>query len=197
MLEKVMSMNVSHINLQARDGRSMVKGRGFTLIELLVTIAVLGILLSIGIPSFKTFFEKFRTKRAAEIMSGMLYQAKSEAVKRNATVSLVITTSNGGATWCYGLIQGTNCDCTTANACNLDGVETRVTNADYKGVSLTAPASGTAFSFDKVRGTVGPNTATFVSTNSYQVNTVVHGLGRIKTCTPSGAGNIGGSYATC
>lgn len=199
MLEEVMSMKIGNINFQTGASISTMTARGFTLIEMVVTIAVLGILLAIAVPSFNLFFEKFRTKRAAETLSGMLYQAKTEAVKRNQTVSLVITTSNSGATWCYGLVQGTNCDCTTSGtgACKLDGVEIKVTSADYRGVSLTSPASGTAYSFDKVRGTVGANTTTFVSTNGYQVNTVVHALGRIKTCTPSGTGNIGGHYTTC
>lgn len=179
--------------------------RGFTLIEMVVTIAVLGILLAIAAPQFNLYFEKFRTKRAAETLSGNLIRAKTEAVKRNQVVRLVITASDGGAIWCYGMTTAADCDCTVAvpgaDSCFLDdNVETAESSANYRGISLVDTdgdeITSMIFSFDNIRGTVGPNTVAFVSDNGYETHTVVSPQGRIKSCSPSG-NYIGGGYTEC
>lgn len=62
--------------------------RGFTLIELMVTLAVAVVLLTVGVPGFKSMIE--RNKNAAAVngfISSMTY-ARSEAVKRGAYVSV-------------------------------------------------------------------------------------------------------------
>lgn len=71
------------------------KQTGFTLIELMVTIAVLGILLSIAIPSFQNMVLNSRiTAQANQAITALNY-ARSEAVKRAAPVTVCST--NGGA----------------------------------------------------------------------------------------------------
>lgn len=68
---------------------------GFTLIELMVTIAVLGILLSIGIPSYQNMVLNSRiTAQANQVITALNY-ARSEAVKRAAPATVCST--NGGA----------------------------------------------------------------------------------------------------
>jgi type IV fimbrial biogenesis protein FimT len=70
------------------------KQTGFTLIELMVTIAVLGILLSIAIPSFQNMmFSNRITAQANQVITALNY-ARSEAVKRAATATVCST--NGG-----------------------------------------------------------------------------------------------------
>lgn len=71
------------------------KHTGFTLIELMVTLAVLGILLSIGIPSFQNMVLNNRiTAQANQVITALNY-ARSEAVKRAAPATVCST--NGGA----------------------------------------------------------------------------------------------------
>ena len=68
---------------------------GFTLIELMVTIAVLGVLLSIGIPSYQNMVLNNRiTAQANQVITALNY-ARSEAVKRGAPATVCST--NGGA----------------------------------------------------------------------------------------------------
>lgn len=62
--------------------------RGFTLIELMVVITIAGVMLGIGVPSFKSFIAGQRVKTAAGDFSNAAIYARSEAIKRNAEVSL-------------------------------------------------------------------------------------------------------------
>ncbi len=62
--------------------------RGFTLIELIVSIAILAILLSLAAPAFTSFIASQRLKTAASNLQSFLLTARSEALKRNANVTL-------------------------------------------------------------------------------------------------------------
>lgn len=61
---------------------------GFTLIELLVTISIAAIVLTLAIPSFRDFLLNSRmTTQTNELVLALSY-ARSEAIKRNATINV-------------------------------------------------------------------------------------------------------------
>lgn len=62
--------------------------RGFTLIELMVVVTIAALMLGLGIPSFKSFLAGQRVKTAAGDFANAAIYARSEAIKRNAEVSL-------------------------------------------------------------------------------------------------------------
>jgi len=65
-----------------------MKEAGFTLVELLITIMILGILASLAVPSFREFIAGQRIKTASFDMMAMLTLTRSEAIKRNAPVTI-------------------------------------------------------------------------------------------------------------
>jgi type IV fimbrial biogenesis protein FimT len=72
--------------------------RGFTLVELLMVTVVFVILLSVGIPSFTNFIRNQRVKTASFDLFSTLVYARSEAITRNASV----TVAPIGGAWASG-----------------------------------------------------------------------------------------------
>lgn len=73
---------------------------GFTLIEVLIVVAILGVIVSIGLPSMRDLIASTKVKTAANDTFASLNIARSEAVKRNAGVQIVPNdAANWGAGW--------------------------------------------------------------------------------------------------
>jgi type IV fimbrial biogenesis protein FimT len=65
--------------------------RGFTLVELMIGIALMGILIAVGLPSFGTWLANLRVRNSAESIQNGLQLARGEAVRRNRMVQFVLT----------------------------------------------------------------------------------------------------------
>lgn len=72
---------------------------GFTLVELMLAVAILGILASLAAPSFTDLIESQRAKSAATDIYVALARARSEAVKRNTSVTLSPKSANWANGW--------------------------------------------------------------------------------------------------
>jgi type IV fimbrial biogenesis protein FimT len=70
--------------------------RGFSLIELLFVLAVVAIALGVGVPAFSTLFANNRMTGATNDLVSSLYAARSEAIKRQVTVTLCPTVEGDG-----------------------------------------------------------------------------------------------------
>ena len=79
--------------MQPRNARA----RGFTLIELMVALSVLGILALIAVPSFRDAGLPSQLRAVANDLVGATQLARSEAIKRNAVVTLCVS---AGGTAC-------------------------------------------------------------------------------------------------
>lgn len=88
------------------------KNRGFTLIELLVTLTVAAILLGVAVPNFSAFLQNNRLTSQANDFVTLLNYARSEAVKRNSSVTVCASANanaanpacSGATTWETGII---------------------------------------------------------------------------------------------
>lgn len=72
------------------------KNNGFTLIELLMTLAIAAVVATVGIPSFTSTMNSNRlTTNINEFITSLNY-ARSEAVKRNQTVTMLKKSATAG-----------------------------------------------------------------------------------------------------
>lgn len=65
--------------------------RGFTLVETLVTIAIVGIVAAIASPEIEGVARTLRIEGSAQAFVGDLNRARSEAIKRNGAVKVVLS----------------------------------------------------------------------------------------------------------
>ncbi|MGD9888547.1 MAG: GspH/FimT family pseudopilin [Halothiobacillaceae bacterium] len=80
-----------------------MKPHGFTLLELMITIAIAAILLAIAVPSFQGLINSSRLTGTTNELVAALSQARSEAIRTNARVSICASNNN---TACTGLVAG-------------------------------------------------------------------------------------------
>lgn len=78
---------------------SEAPSRGFTLIELMVTLVVIVILATLAVPSFRGFIANQQVKTASYDLLAALNYARSEAIKRNADVTLAAVDGDWTKGW--------------------------------------------------------------------------------------------------
>jgi type IV fimbrial biogenesis protein FimT len=76
--------------------------KGFSLVELMVVVAVIGVLLATGLPSFNTWIQNSKIRGAAEAVLSGLQSARSEAIRRNARVTFTLLPAGGTLLWTVG-----------------------------------------------------------------------------------------------
>lgn len=153
--------------------------QGMTLIELLIGLTLLSIVMGLTVPSFLNVLESNQVRSAAEKLASELQFLRYEAIRRQVDI---FTSFQIGANTCYGFNDGSTCNCTTSNACQLDSVETiqSITNNITVAVNNITNDS---FSFDGVRGTSSdPGSITF-SKNGKDLTINIATTGRISLCS--------------
>jgi Tfp pilus assembly protein FimT len=161
---------------------------GLTLLELMVALSIFIITLLLAAPSFAQWLEANRFKHALRHVSSLAETAKVVAVASQSDVSFVVDV-NGGQ--CAGSSRSTACDCSTVNACSIDGKE-YVFSTTQTGITLlTAGNVDRVVTFNKL-GAVrfGHNTTITVNSPSHSGKVVISALGRIKHCSLSSMSGI-------
>ena len=69
--------------------------RGFTLVEIMISIAVLGLLIMMALPSFSEALQNQQLRAASEALLNGMQLARGEAIKRNLPVHIVIGPGTG------------------------------------------------------------------------------------------------------
>lgn len=67
---------------------------GFTLVEIMVSIAVLGILIAIAVPSFSNTIKRYRISAIRDELTASLQMARSEAIRRGVQIIVMRNTVN-------------------------------------------------------------------------------------------------------
>jgi type IV fimbrial biogenesis protein FimT len=144
---------------------------GVTLLETMIAIAIIGIVMAWGIPSLSDVISSHTVKSTADVVFSALQEARSEALKRNTSVSATLT----------------------ATAINLSGTNYAKT------ISLAGTGSGAAISQDKAGAIIFTSTGQIAASTSYVITITnsscaannaclevkAYGGGFIKVCNPS------------
>jgi type IV fimbrial biogenesis protein FimT len=154
---------------------------GVTLVELSIGMAIVALLLLVGMPSFGTWIQNTEIRNAAEAIQNGLQLSRAEALRRNTSVQLVLTSVLGG-----GVGSDWTISCVTPIAdVDGDGI------ADCPGTGMVPTE------IQKRPATEGSRNAAVAAAQS---TVVFNGLGRMTT--PAVAANIvitnptGGTCAT-
>jgi len=85
---------------------------GFTLTEVLVVVAIVAILLSVGVPSYRYITTSYRMSAELNSLVGDLMYARAEAIKEGQPVAICVSadgqTCSGATTWNTGWIVFSN-----------------------------------------------------------------------------------------
>ena len=149
--------------------RILTESKGFTLGELMATVAVIGIVCSIGIPSYLSVQPAMRLNGAAREVLGKLRWARSKAVEQNN--SYIVTFPNS-----YSL---TILDDKNANGTADAGEWTDTINiqTDYSDVTLSKSGDDPTFN---ARGTAGGSTTITITNASGSKTVDVTATGNVK-----------------
>lgn len=85
---------------------SRVTQHGFTLIEAMVSIAVMLVLMAIAVPSFKDASLGSQLRSSANDLVASAHLARSEAIKRNAVVTMCMSSDGESCATSGGWEQG-------------------------------------------------------------------------------------------
>jgi len=152
--------------------------RGFSLIELIVGMAILGILMSVGIPAFSDWLRNAKVRTAAESVLNGLQLARAEAVRRNARVR-------------FSLVTTIDDTCALANA----GPNWVVSVDDPSGGCATPPSDTVAPRIIQIRS--GSESSTTTTVAAGQSEYLFTGLGRL-SAAPTGVIDVTSSTGgTC
>lgn len=88
------------------DMRSLRSQRGFTLIESMIAIAVMLVLMAIAVPSFRDASHRSQLRSAANDLLATAHFARSEAIKRNAPVTVCVSSDGVNCAASGGWQQG-------------------------------------------------------------------------------------------
>ena len=152
--------------------------KGFTLLELFVVLTLVAILAATGVPAFITYLQTNRLVHAAQNLYYTLQYARSEAIKRNATVYISFQT---GTNWCYGVNPSTTCNCNSANSCALGS--TQVPSTGQLSLSATG-LTNNSIRFEPNHGAAGSSsTITLTNGQSNTISVKVGLLGSLLLCS--------------
>ena len=195
--------------LPGKNGFSNVQG--LTLIELLVVVAVVAIITTLALPSYRAILEKRQVTSGAQQLAAFISSAQLEAVKRNQRVAVRYDFTDVGD-WCIGIVNeesdgwdvGDGCTCSAdpdTNTCTLDGAHRVMipANLNYdEALEAIVGAEDGFYVIDPVRGMMEDFTDVvsfeFVSKpeQSYALNVEVAPTGRVRLCSDSGDQKVPG-----
>ena len=181
--------------------------RGFSLVEVLMSLVLVGIGMTLALPSYRDMVEKRQVTNGAEQLASFINTAQGVAMKTNQVVTISYDRSDDND-WCVGAVSGeTACDCTVTDTAATDycqiATQPFVLNNGHAGdLELMHAMEGDgAYAFDPIRGLfLDLDDSLTVELRSpsedFRLNLVVNSTGRVILCSGDSEHSIPG-YQAC
>ncbi|MGB5445638.1 MAG: GspH/FimT family pseudopilin [Psychromonas sp.] len=165
------------------------KNRAFTLIELVVAITVLLILVSISVSNYSALLAERALKDKTEYLYHFLRLAKTQAIQDNQKIYVHFCQDGDTQIWKMAMADTAACDCFSANACLVNGLNKVAQLTDGK-MLFAAKAditfSGKKVSYNPMRFGVNAGSVTLHDVNGHKLK-VIQGVMRLRICSPDKA----------
>lgn len=112
----------------------MLVSKGFTLVELMITIVIAAIMTSLAMPAFTDLIASTQVKTDASNLHLSLMRARSEAIKRNASVTIAAV----GGVWKNGWTISNGIETQGANKTDIAGPASVTYNANGRAAGVAA-----------------------------------------------------------
>ncbi len=157
---------------------------GMTLIELLIGFTIIGVLLGLGVPSFRAWLQNVQIRNAAEAIFNGLQLARANAVQRNKSVTF--TMAGPDSSWAVTIDSPSALEQATVQTRSGAGgtpnavVTTTNPTISFNGLGATNLLAGATIQVSNpTGGTCGAGT-----TNMRCLNVTVSVGGQVKMCDP-------------
>lgn len=166
--------------------------RGLTLVELIVTMVIVGVLLTLAVPSFSEAIARERLRGVNLQLVTDLKFARSEAIQRGEAVRVDFRSSSSASCYAiYAINAGGTCDClqgTEQCVAGENGVQVQllkiVALPQAQGVSLTTEPSAININQERAFHTAAL-AVTLTGQRGLQLMTSLSTRGSIMTCSPN------------
>lgn len=145
----------------SRPGGVLRSMRGFTLLEMMIVMVILSVLVSIGVPAFKTWRENQAVNAAASALLANMKQGRVMAMAENRSVTITFCSTAGGDVR-NGWVFDSSSPSQTCDPCATAACTRGLMDFDQFSPSMTI-SSTTARTFSS-RGTAGPSNPTITLT---------------------------------
>lgn len=162
------------------NSRHMIsKSSGFGLIELMVAVAILGIVMTFALPSYRAWIQNTKVRTATESIQNGIQKARSEALMRNTPVQFTL---GANSAWTVQCVNAATCPDLTGGV-----VEARSNQeGDTSAVTITPTPGGAT---DIVFTNLGIKSTTVVNQLT-QVDVAVANADRNLRITIGAGGNV-------